>query len=89
MFNIHIYMYIFTYAQVLGALNYFGDLQGLTFLTFIFWQPQPGFVLAALLSSLTQRVHKLPIQGLWFQELYLVWCLEPESINGQYMDEMM
>ena len=28
----------------------------------------------------------LPIKGPWFQKLYLVWCLEPDSLNGQYMD---
>ena len=25
------------------------------------------------------------IKGLWFQKLYLVWFLGPESLNGQHM----
>ena len=36
-----------------------------------------------LKNSKTRRVHIL-----WLQQLYLVWFLEPESFNGQYMDPL-
>ena len=28
------------------------------------------------------KSYTLPMKGLWLQRLYLVWCLEPESLNG-------
>ena len=36
----------------------------------------------------SQRVHILPVEGFCFQKLYLAWRLEPESLNGQYMDPL-
>ena len=39
-------------------------------------------------TTILTTTHILPIEGLWFQRLYLVWFLEAESLNGQYMDPL-
>ena len=51
-----------------------------------FQQPAACRMLDNYLCS--QKVHILPVWGLWFQKLYHVWCFEPESLNGQYMEPL-